>query len=429
MGAKGVPTLNQWLEWQSSLNPAEIDLGLERVQKVWDRLASPKSHSIIITIAGTNGKGSSVALLESILKAAGYSTGSYTSPHILKYNERIRLEGLPVSDELICDAFERIEQAREALPLTYFEFGTLAALLICADAAVDVTLLEVGLGGRLDAVNIMHADAALVTSIALDHQAWLGDDRESIGREKAGIFRTGKPAVFSSNNPPDSILDYARQLATPLYLLGRDYRLKKESDSCWTWQGPDACWKHLPKPGLSGEHQLRNAAGVLMILSCLSEQLPLQRSAIEQGLKNVQIDGRTQHLSGRVNWLLDVAHNPHAIKMLAAGLKDMKITGRVVAVLGMLNDKDAASVFQIMQPLVEQWHLTDLDEPRAYTARELFGQFTQTRNPVPVYQHPDINQALDAANQTLAEGDLLLVFGSFHTVAGALRWREDHIDA
>ena len=185
-------TLSQWLDWQSSLNPAEIDLGLQRVRQVWGRLTPPDLQSVVITVAGTNGKGSSVALLEAVLKAGGYTTGSYTSPHLLNYNERIRLDGIPVADQMICDAFQRIEQARQELPLTYFEFGTLAALLICVDAAVDVCILEVGLGGRLDAVNIIDADAALVTSIALDHQSWLGDDRESIGREKAGIFRRGQ---------------------------------------------------------------------------------------------------------------------------------------------------------------------------------------------------------------------------------------------
>ncbi len=419
-------TLSQWLDWQSSLNPAEIDLGLQRVKQVWERLTPPDLESVVITVAGTNGKGSSVALLEAILKAGGYSTGSYTSPHILNYNERIRLDAIPVNDQLICDAFQRIEQARQDLPLTYFEFGTLAALVICTDAAVDVCILEVGLGGRLDAVNIIDADAALITSIALDHQNWLGDDRESIGREKAGIFRAGKPAVFSSEDPTLSILKHAEQLGTPIYLLGRDYQLRVENEHGWSWQGPDRSWKQLPSPALPGAHQLRNAAGVLMILQSLTDRLPLDQPAIEQGLETVHIDGRSQFLPGRVNWLLDVAHNPHAVNMLADNLRAIEPAGRVVAVLGMLNDKDAASVFQIMHPLVHVWHLTGLDEPRAYTARELAQQFEHTSPKARVSLHSNINQALESATRSMKAGDLLLVFGSFHTVAGALQWRRDH---
>lgn len=419
-------TLSQWLDWQSSLNPAEIDLGLQRVKQVWERLTPPDLKSVVITVAGTNGKGSSVALLEAILQAGGYSTGSYTSPHILNYNERIRLDGMPVSDQLICDAFQRIELARKDLPLTYFEFGTLAALVICADAAVDVCVLEVGLGGRLDAVNIIDADAALITSIALDHQSWLGDDRESIGREKAGIFRTGKPAVFSSEDPPLSVLEYAAQIGTPIYLLGRDYQLQMENEHGWSWQGPDSSWKQLPTPALPGTHQLRNAAGVLMILRSLADSLPLDQSAIEQGLGAVHIDGRSQLIHGRVNWLLDVAHNPHAVNMLADNLRAIGSVGEVVAVLGMLNDKDAASVFQIMHPLVDEWHLTGLDEPRAYSAEELERQFEPTSPKARVSLHSNINHALESATRSLKAGDLLLVFGSFYTVAGALQWRKDH---
>jgi len=420
--------LKQWLDWQSSLNPAEINLGLQRVSEIWDRLSPPVLESRVITVAGTNGKGSSVALLESLLTAGGYRTGSYTSPHILHYNERIRVDGVPVSDELICDAFERIENARQDLPLTYFEFGTLAALLVCTDAAVDVIILEVGLGGRLDAVNIIDADASLVTSIALDHQSWLGDDRETIGREKAGIFRAGIPAVFGSEDPPLSVLDTASQLGTPLYLLGRDYDLQVEDEHSWTWQGSETSWKNLPNPALAGVHQLRNAAGVLMALHTLKDRLPLDRQAIEQGLATVQLDGRNQLLEGRVNWLLDVAHNPHAVNMLAENLRVITPAGRVVAVLGMLNDKDITSVFKIMGPLVDEWHLTDLNEPRAYTAEEMASQWKLVGLKSPLHVHLTVGDALDTATQFLVEGDLLLVFGSFHTVATALQWRENHTE-
>ena len=419
-------TLSQWLDWQSSLNPAEIDLGLQRVRQVWGRLTPPDLQSVVITVAGTNGKGSSVALLEAILKAAGYTTGSYTSPHLLAYNERIRLDRIPVADQLICDAFERIEQARQELPLTYFEFGTLAALLICVDAAVDVCILEVGLGGRLDAVNIIDADAALVTSIALDHQSWLGDDRESIGREKAGIFRAHRPAVFSSDDPPLSVIEYAGQMGTPLYLLGRDFQLELDAGHRWSWHGPGASWKNLPLPALPGMHQLRNAAGVLMVLQSLAARLPVEQAAIEHGLTDIHISGRSQFIRGRVSWLLDVAHNPHAVYMLADNLRSIKLPARVVAVLGMLNDKDAGAVFQIMQPLVDEWHLTDLDEPRAYTAAELEQQLERSAPDTTSFQYLHIRDALASASRSCRAGDLLLVFGSFYTVAGALQWRREH---
>ncbi len=416
-------SLNQWLDWQSGLNPAEIDLGLRRVREVWGRLVPPEQESVVITVAGTNGKGSSVALLEAILTAAGYRTGSYTSPHILEYNERIRLDGTAVNDELICAAFTRIERARKDVPLTYFEFGTLAALIICTDAKVDAIVLEVGLGGRLDAVNIIDADATLVTNIALDHQSWLGDDRESIGREKAGIFRAGKPAVFSSDDPPISLLECAQQLCAPLYLLGRDYHLKPGTDCSWTWKGPDTSWTDLPEPALSGAHQLRNAAGVLMILQSLVERLPLDQAAVEQGLRTVHLDGRIQLVEGRVDWILDVAHNPHAVDRLAERLSGMNIAAKLVALFGMLNDKDATSVFRIMHQLVDEWHLTDLDEPRAYTSRELAQRLRNSGLQAPVFQYSTITHALESVTQSLKIGDLLLVFGSFHTVAGALQWR------
>ena len=329
--------LKDWLSWQEDLHPKDIDLGLERASQVWERLTPPDlSDSIIISIAGTNGKGSTVALFEAILSQAGYRTGSYTSPHLLRYNERIRLNGEPVSDQTIVQAFEAIDAARNDMPLTYFEYGTLAALNIFSHEKPDVVLLEVGLGGRLDAVNIVDADLVMITSIALDHQEWLGNDRESIGREKAGIFRRGKPAVFSGREMPASIADQAKGKQVALYVNGQEFYHKADGTH-WRWQGPSGVIDNLPLPNLSGAHQLDNAAGVVMALELLATATPCDQDAIRQGLQTVSLSGRQQRVEKEgVQWILDVAHNPHAVAALRQQLQNHPVSGRTFAVLGML---------------------------------------------------------------------------------------------
>lgn len=416
------PTLDAWLDWQAGLNPNEIELGLERVRQVWDRLGPPQLPFVRVSVAGTNGKGSSVAMLESILRSAGYRTGSYTSPHLLRYNERIRIDAVPATDGQICQAFERIELYRGEVPLTYFEYGTLAALLLLDQAAVDVAILEVGLGGRLDAVNLIDADVALITSIGLDHQDWLGEDRESIAREKAGILRPGRPAVFSGQEMPASITGRAEELASPLFVLDRDFHALQENGG-WSWKGPDQLRSALPLPALRGQHQLHNAAGVLMVLELLQERLPVDQQAVRNGLLTVKLPGRMEVWPGEVTWVLDVAHNPQAVQRLRDNLENIAVDGETIAVLGMLNDKDVAGVLGILGDQVDRWHMASLGQPRGLNARELSAAIPRAGVKKPVMQHPSVAAALEEVDRRASAGDLVLVFGSFHTVGEAMEWR------
>ena len=418
-------SLQEWLNWQEGLNPKEISLGLERTRLVWSKLPRFQDSTTIITVAGTNGKGSSVAMLDAILQAAGYRTGCYTSPHLVHYNERIRINGQPLSDLQICRAFEHIDQVRGETPLTYFEYGTLAALYAFVDAAVDVAILEVGLGGRLDAVNVVDAHGVLITSIDLDHQQWLGNDRESIGREKAGVIRPGRPVVFSSEDPPCSVIDQAAALEAPLFVLGTDYEISVAGDGTWGWRCPTRTWPELPVPALEGAHQLRNAAGVVMLLHALEDRLLINRQALVQGLRSVQVTGRMQWLSGSVNWLLDVAHNPHAIEVLHHYLRDKRPEGKVRAVFGMLKGKDVAAVASTMDDLIDEWHLVDLSvDPRGLDATGLHQLMVNAQIGTSIEEHDSVRTALEVVMKHSTGDDLVLIFGSFHTVGEALRWRE-----
>lgn len=411
-------SLGEWLKWQEGLNPRAIDLGLERVEAVWGRLGLSLEGITVVSVAGTNGKGSTIAFLESIFGAAGYPTGSYTSPHLHRYNERIRLQGRPVEDERIMAAFEAIDQARGDTPLTYFEFGTLAAFWIMVREPVAVALLEVGLGGRLDAVNLVDSDLAVVTSVDLDHQAWLGDDRDAIGREKAGIFRARRPAVFSAPDMPASVAEVAKALGTPLYRNGVDFHYQLEGER-WRWQGRATRHSALPLPGLPGRHQLDNAAGVLMALELLDERLSVTESAIRQGLSQVALSGRLQRIEqAGVTWLLDVAHNPHAARALAEVLSDFPREGRRYALLGMLSDKDVAGVIQPLAPLVDEWHLTGLTVERGRGADELARYCDGER-------HATVAEGVAALKKRVSHGDQVVVLGSFHTVAEALEALEE----
>ena len=356
-------SLPAWLAWQETLHPKKIDLGLERVAAVADRLGLLQPEHGVITVAGTNGKGSSVALLATILEAAGYRVGSYTSPHLLRYNERIRISGQAVSDSELCHAFDRVDQARGQGTLSYFEFGTLAALHLFAGADLDIALLEVGMGGRLDAVNIINPDSALVTAIDIDHSAWLGADRESIGREKAGIFRHGRPAVCSDPSPPASVEQTAAGLGAMWFSLGQQFSYRAGADG-WDWFGPDSSYRHLPAPALAGAHQLDNAAGVLMTLATLRERFPVQQQAVETGLRNTTLAGRFQSRPGRVDVIFDVAHNPASGRRLAQTLEEFPVTGRTWLVLGMLRDKDAAAFMDSLAHTVDHWCLASLDVER-----------------------------------------------------------------
>jgi len=410
-------SLPAWLAWQETLHPQKIDLGLERAAAVADRMGLLQPDYGVITIAGTNGKGSSVALLAAILSAAGYRVGSYTSPHLLRYNERISICGHLATDGELCRAFECVDQSRGQETLSYFEFGTLAALYLFAAVDLDITLLEVGMGGRLDAVNIIDPDAALVTSIDIDHSAWLGADRETIGHEKAGIFRRGRPAICSDPEPPASLEKTAADLGARWFSLGQQFSCTL-TGAAWNWQGPDSCYRQLPPPALAGVQQFDNAAGVLMALESLHERFPVQRQAIEQGLRSVTLPGRFQVLPGVLDVILDVAHNPASGRRLAQTLEEVPAGGRTWLVLGMLKDKDVAAFMESLVHTVDHWCLASLDVERGLPAVEL-------RKMLPpgvsdAHDFPSVAAACRYARSHAAAGDRVVVCGSFITVAEAM---------
>lgn len=409
-------TLEDWLAWQESLHPQTIDLGLERAGKVFQILHPDAVKPPTITVAGTNGKGSCIAFLESIYRAQGYRVGAYTSPHILKYNERIRIDGEPVSDQLIFEAFERIDSARGDISLSYFEFGTLAALDIFFRSDLDVQLLEVGLGGRLDAVNIIDTDVALITSICIDHVDWLGETREAIGQEKAGIFRAHKPAVVGDPEPPQSLLQSAEAKKTLLFRFGDDFCYKKHTD-CWDWVSADRILKQLPMPKLKGEHQYRNAASVIQAIERMQAVLPVSKQSICQGLENVSLKGRFQLIDGDIPVLLDVSHNPQAVRSLYDYLTDVFPGKRIHAIFAMMKDKDIAGVVTIMRPLIHDWYIAPVNNSRVASIKTLQRTFDQCGVENVRFDFNSLAEAVVAVNNHAEKGDLILVFGSFFLVS------------
>jgi dihydrofolate synthase/folylpolyglutamate synthase len=412
-------TLPQWLQWQETLHHREIDLGLDRVAGVADRMDVRLPARVVITVGGTNGKGSCVAMLEAVLLAAGYRVGAYTSPHLLRYNERIRINGKDIDDDGLCAAFQTVDDARRETTLSYFEFGTLAALRLFCDASLDVALLEVGLGGRLDAVNIVDPDVAMVTSIGIDHVQWLGHDRESIAREKAGIFRNGRPAIGCEVSPPASLVQAARDVGAFWYGLGEQYGYVLREDS-WDWNGPSGGYAGLPLPALRGPHQLANAAGVLMALERLQDRLPVSVTAIHKGLQDVALPGRCQIVPGTVEMILDVSHNPHGAARLAEVLGLSCCSGRTHLILGMLNDKDVGGFVAALSSSVDLWYPAGLNNPRGLSADELYRRM---RGLLPVHRiHPcmDVPAACREAGMNAVAGDRIVVCGSFFTVAAAM---------
>lgn len=412
-------SLQDWLKWQESLHPLVIDLGLERASRVFHALNPDYVKPPTITVAGTNGKGSTVAYLESIYTAQGYKVGAYTSPHILKYNERIKIDGKPVSDDEICKAFARIESVRGDTSLSYFEFGTLAALDIFHRAGVDVQLLEVGLGGRLDAVNIVDPDVALITSICIDHIEWLGGTREAIGREKAGIFRADTPAITGDPEPPESLVQSAREQHTRLYCIGKDFGYKKQATG-WDWYFADQQMLQLPEPGLKGEHQYRNASSVILAVTLMTKTLPVTEASIKQGLENVHLAGRFQLIEGEIPVLLDVGHNPQAVRTLAEYVSTAFPGRRIHAIFSMMKDKDIAGVIEIMNPVVHDWFFAPLANPRAATESIMRDFFSQSAVANVSFGFANFNEAFSAAKKQSQQGDLLLVFGSFFLVSECL---------
>lgn len=412
-------SLQGWLAWQESLHPLTIDLGLERAARVFRALNPDGIRLPTITVAGTNGKGSCISYLEAIYRAQGYRVGAYTSPHILKYNERIKIDGKPVSDELICEAFSRIESVRDDISLSYFEFGTLAALDIFRRSGLDIQLLEVGLGGRLDAVNIVSPDVALITSICIDHVDWLGETRESIGREKAGIFRAATPAIVGDPEPPASLAQVAADKQARLYCLGRDFGYEKRATG-WDWFAGDRQLTQLPEPGLKGEHQFRNASSVILAVAEMAETLPVSEASIRQGLEKVQLAGRFQLINDDVPVLLDVGHNPQAVRTLADYVAAMFPGRRIHAVFSMMKDKDIASVIDIMRPVIFDWFFAPLANPRAATESLMREIFAQSAVSNVFFGFNGFSDAFAAAKSRFQEGDLLLVFGSFFLVSDCL---------
>ncbi|HEX3098227.1 MAG TPA: bifunctional tetrahydrofolate synthase/dihydrofolate synthase [Usitatibacter sp.] len=411
-------SLDDWLAWISAQHPSTVALGLDRVCEVAARM-SLQGGPTTITVGGTNGKGSTCAFLETILLEAGYRVGTYTSPHILRYNERVRIQGEDATDALLVESFERVEAARGATPLTYFEFGTLAALWIFQASKLDAWVLEVGLGGRLDAVNVIDADCAIVVSVDLDHQAFLGNDRESIGFEKAGIFRPGRPAIFGDTNPPTRLVEHARAIGADLQVLGRDFRVEA-SERQWDFVGRRSTRRALPIPALRGAWQLKNAASALAALDEVAERLPLSVGEVKRGLSTVRLAGRLQSLPGRPAIVLDVAHNPHAARSLAQALGDMGFFERTFAVFAMLSDKDIGGVVDAVRHRIDRWYVSAAQADRAASAEAVAGVLAG-RGIEAVRTFATVDAALQAARRDAGSNDRIVVFGSFHTVAEALR--------
>jgi dihydrofolate synthase/folylpolyglutamate synthase len=409
-------SLTDWLEWQETLHPSSIDLGLQRVGRVADRLRCRVPAKLVISVAGTNGKGSSVAMLEAILLRAGYRVGCYTSPHLFRYNERLRLQGEQVSDAALCQAFARVDGTRGENTLTYFEFGTLAALDIMTRKEIDVALLEVGLGGRLDAVNVVDADAALITSIGIDHTEWLGKDRDAIAKEKAGIMRPGKPAVCAEADPPAALSAEAARIGALWRVLGTDFTVRRVGRG-WHWQGKHSGYLDLPEPALPGSHQLANAAGVLMVLEMLRDDLRIEQTAIDSGLKSVRLAGRIQTVPGRVEQVLDVSHNAQAARALADALRHRPPPGKTYAVTGMMRDKDIESFVHELEPVVSCWFPVGLKTERAGTAQELGVAMAPLVGKERLVCCQSVADAMMRLKAEVRPGDRVLVCGSFHTVA------------
>ncbi len=427
--------LSDWLAHLEGLHPkgqAGIELGLDRILQVKAALGQVQ-HCPVIVVGGTNGKGSTCAYLENIIARAGYKVGSYSSPHLLAYNERVRLNGQPVSDEALCAAFARVEAARQQagnVALTYFEFGTLAAWEVFAAAGIEAAVLEVGLGGRLDAANAYEPDVSIVTTIALDHTDWLGPDRDSIGFEKAGIYRAGRPAFCADPNPPQRLLDHAAAIGADLRLLGRDFGFERPSAETnenrlqWRWwcrSGEQLVKRALAYPGLRGPTQLFNAAVALAALDALGDKLPVTMQAIRPGLIETELPGRFQVVPGKPAIVLDVGHNPQAVKVLADNLSSMGFFDRTHAVVGMLGDKDIVGALQALKGKVDFWHVATLDGIRGTSAEALAEIIRQADLGGEVLCYPSPELAMHAAKGLASESDRILAFGSFYTVAGALQ--------
>ena len=414
-------SLSEWLTYIERVHPSAIEMGLERVNAVKDRLRLVLPCPTF-AVGGTNGKGSACALLEAILSHAGYGVGTYISPHLLRYNERVRIGRREVSDDALVEAFSVVEAARGDVPLTYFEFGTLAAVWLFVHARVDVAVLEVGLGGRLDAVNAFDADCALVMSIALDHMQYLGDTREKIAFEKAGIFRPGKPAICGDTDPPRTLNEHATRIGARLLLIDREFGFEAEPRQ-WRYWGPYGSRHALPHPALRGDYQLANASACLAGLDMLRDRLPVTADDVRQGLLTAENPGRFQVLPGRPVVVLDVAHNAAAASALARNLARMPRAQRTFAVFGMLADKDIAAVASEVKEEIDEWLIASIDAPRGADSALVAAGLALAGIGENVSKHPNIAAAYAQARDRAAENDRIVVFGSFYTVAAVMAAR------
>ena len=416
-------SLTAWLDYIQAIHSKSIAMDLDRVSQVATALQL-KPEFLIITVGGTNGKGSTCAMLERIYHEAGYKVGCYTSPHLLRYNERVRISCVEVDDASLCSAFAAVDEARDYVPLTYFEIGTLAAVWHFMRCNLDVVILEVGLGGRLDAVNVFDPACAIVTGVDLDHMDFLGETKEQIGFEKAGIYRQGVPAICGDVQPPSSLLQYAADIKADLKLIGRDFFYTASANN-WNFQSQDVTVIHLPKPGLVGDFQLNNAACVLQAIDCLQQALPISESEMQLGLKNVTLKGRFQVVHTKPKVVLDVAHNPQASLALVKNLHNDPCSGRTLAVFAMLSDKDVQGVIDAVATEIDAWYVADIDHARGAKAQALASFIKNSTIEKNAHQRhiTNFSSVVDAYKQACLEADendRIIVFGSFFTVADVM---------
>lgn len=418
-------TVSDWVDYIQTLHAREIELTLERVHQVYQRLVTDDLGFKVISIAGTNGKGSTAAMLAAIYQAAGYRVGKYTSPHLQEFNERIEIQGKPISDSELLSSFEAVERARHTTPITYFEFATLTAIEAFERANIDIAIMEVGLGGRLDAVNILDADVAIVTNISIDHTAWLGDTVEKIAVEKAGIARPGRPCVIGMENPPTTLLETCDAIGAACHLYGAAYQIAGPADGRWNLITPEHASCELPLPFGQTGVQLQNAAAVVYTCLLLAPALPITEAQIRAGLSRARINARCQIVQNEPRIVVDVAHNAASVATLRAFLSKTPVAGRVIAVCGMLKDKQIEISLSIMQDLVDVWHLGTIDNPRGAESQQLVATLEKlgaAHNSLHAYDSP--LQAYDAARATLTADDLLVVFGSFFVAGDILHLLE-----
>ena len=411
--------LTDWLGYIESIHPSTIDLTLERIKIVIERLNLDISFPIL-TVGGTNGKGSTCSILESIYREAGYKVACYTSPHFLNFNERIKIQTLAVSDEVICEAFSRIESAREDVTLTYFEYGTIAAMIIFSEAHVDVAILEVGLGGRLDAVNVFDADCAIVTTVDLDHMDYLGHTREAIGFEKAGIYRTEKTSICGDFDPPQSLIKHAELIHADLKIIGKDFGYEAHHDS-FDFLIDSTFVMNLPLPKLQGDFQLANATNALMAVKAMEDKLPLTEISIQKGITLTLLPGRFQEVKKMPSLIFDVAHNPQAARSLSHNLKTHVVPGKTIAVFSILKDKDIFGVINVLNLDIDDWFIAEIQNERAASIENISNTIQKINLSAHIEAFKNIQEAYQFASKEVTRNDRIIVFGSFFTVADIMK--------